>query len=255
MPTRDSNWPEGTPCWVDLGIPDIDRARLFYATIFGWVIPEGSPEGGGYTVATLKGNDVAGLGPKMSPPEVPPSWMTYLASDNTDATAERITKAGGQLAMEPMDVLDSGRMAVGLDPTGAVFGVWQGKRHTGVKVFNEPGALTWNEQMSRDLEAAQAFYAAVFGYEYTDISTDDFKYATFKVGGKDVGGIGEYPADVDDTVPAAWSTYFGNVNTDATVAKIIGQGGSTIREPADSPYGRLATVLDDQGAVFSLITF
>lgn len=254
MATRDSNWPEGTPCWVDLGIPDIDRARLFYSTVFGWVIPEGSAETGGYTVATLKGNDVAGIGPKMSPEGVPPAWMTYLASDDADATAARITKAGGQLVMEPMEVMTFGKMAVAIDTTGAAFGVWQGNTNTGAKIFNEPGTQAWNEQMSRDMAAAKEFYAAVFGYEYGDLSTDEFKYATFKVEGRDVGGIGEYPAEVPETVPAAWSTYFGTADTDASVARIIGQGGSTIREPADSPYGRLATVLDDQGAVFSLIS-
>jgi predicted enzyme related to lactoylglutathione lyase len=254
MGTRDSNWPQGTPCWVDLGIPDIDRARIFYSAVFGWVIPEGSPETGGYTVATLKGSDAAGIGPKMSPAEVPPTWMTYIASDNVDVTADRIKSAGGQLVMEPMDVMTFGRMAVAVDTTGATFGLWQGNSNIGAAIFNEPGALAWNEQMSRDFEAAKAFYADVFGYTYNDLSADGFKYATFKVDDRDVGGMGEYPADVPGSVPAAWSTYFGTADTDASVAKIIGQGGSTIREPADSPYGRLATVLDDQGAVFSLIS-
>ena len=31
-------------------------------------------------------------------------------------------------------------------------------------------------------------------------------------------------------------------------------GGTVVREAADSPYGRMATVADDQGAVFSLIS-
>lgn len=30
MTTRDSNWPEGTPCWVDLGVDDFDKAKAFY---------------------------------------------------------------------------------------------------------------------------------------------------------------------------------------------------------------------------------
>jgi predicted enzyme related to lactoylglutathione lyase len=247
MTTRDTNWPEGTPCWVDLGVSDISRAGAFYTGVFGWTIPEGPPEAGGYTVATLNGRNVAGIGPQQGPS---PMWATYLAADDVDAMVARIKGAGGQLVMEPMDVMDAGRMAVAIDTTGASFGLWQGRRHTGAAIVNEPGAQTWNENLSRDFEAAKAFYQAIFGYEYEDASSGDFKYATFKVGGQYAGGMGGAP---DGTSPG-WYTYFGAVDTDATVARVTGEGGSTIREPQDSPYGRTATVADNQGAVFSLIS-
>jgi uncharacterized protein len=254
MATRDSNWPEGTPCWVDLGVPDIERAATFYAAVFSWTIPEGSPETGGYRVATLKGLNVAGIGPKMGPPDAPTMWLTYLATDNADAAADRIKGAGGQIVMDPMDVMEHGRMVVAIDPAGASFGLWQGRRHTGAGLVNEQGALTWNEHFSRDFEASKAFYHAVFGYEYTDMSGEGFTYATFKVGGKDVGGMGEYPADAPASAQPGWSVYFGATDTDASVARVIGEGGSTLREAENSPYGRLATVTDDQGAVFSIIS-
>ena len=66
--------------------------------------------------------------------------------------------------MEPFDVMDVGRMAVAADPGGAVFGVWQARMHTGIGVANEPGSLTWNENMSRNFDGNKAFYQAVFGY-------------------------------------------------------------------------------------------
>ena len=108
--------------------------------------------------------------------------------------------------------------------------------------------------MSRDFEGSKAFYASVFGYEYGDMSGDGFSYATFKVEGRDVGGIGGLPADVPAEVPAGWTVYFGTVDTDASVARVEGNGGSVIRPAQDSPYGRMAAVADDQGAVFSLIS-
>ena len=37
MVTRDTAWPSGTPCWVDLGVDDIGRAVTFYSTLFGWM--------------------------------------------------------------------------------------------------------------------------------------------------------------------------------------------------------------------------
>ena len=190
----------------------------------------------------------------MGPPETPTVWMTYIATDDADATAAKIKGAGGQLIMDPMDVMDVGRMLVAADTTGGVFGAWQGRAHTGVQLANVPGTLTWSEQMSRDFEGAKAFYAAVFGYEFGDMSGDGFSYATLLLAGHEVGGIGGYPADVPAEVPAAWSTYFGTADTDASVAKATQLGGSVIRPATDSPYGRMATVADSQGAMFSLIS-
>ena len=254
MVTRDTAWPEGTPCWVDLGVSDIPKAIAFYSRLFGWDIPQGPAEVGGYSVASLDGRDTAGIGPKTGPAEAPSMWTTYLASADADATAQKVAKAGGALLMEPMDVMEFGRMAVATDITGAVFGIWQGRAQTGFGLANAPGAVTWNEHFSRDFEGAKAFYAAVFGYEYGDMSSDSFTYATLLLPGHEVGGIGAYPAGTPDSVPSAWSTYFATADTDASVAAAVKAGGTVLREAADSPYGRAATVADDQGAAFSLIS-
>ena len=136
--------------------------------------PAREAETGGYSVAELNGRGVAGIGPKMSPAQAPTMWMTYLATADADATAAKIKGAGGQLVTEPTDVMDAGRMAVAVDAAGAVFGIWQAGAFPGAQIVNEPGAMVWNEQMSHDFEASKAFYAAVFGSEYGDMSTDSF---------------------------------------------------------------------------------
>ena len=254
MVTRDSAWPSGTPCWVDLGVDDIARATAFYSGLFGWDIQAGPPEAGGYSMCLLAGHAVAGIGPKQGPPGTPPTWTVYLASDDVDATAGKITTAGGRLLVAPMDVMDVGRMAVAADPAGAVFGVWQARSHTGMGLANEPGSVCWNENFSRDMDGNQAFYHSVFGYEYGDMSTPDFRYATLKLDGGEVGGIGEMGGEFPAEVPAHWSTYFAVEDTDAAVATIIGAGGSVLRAPWDTPYGRMAAVSDDQGAAFSLMS-
>jgi uncharacterized protein len=253
MTTRDTPWPDGTPCWADLGAPDMAKARDFYSGVFGWTVQPGGPETGGYSVAELDGRGVAGIGPKMGPPEAPTIWVTYLAASDADATAAKITGAGGQLVMGPMDVTDVGRMAVAVDPAGAVFGLWQARAFPGAQIVNEPGAMIWNEQMSRDFEGSKAFYAAVFGYEYGEAGGEDLSYATFKVDGRDVGGIGALRAGVPADTPAGWRVYFGAADTDASVARVQANGGSIIFEPIDHPYGRLSTVADDQGARFSIL--
>ena len=91
MVTRDTPWPDGTPCWVDLGTHDIPKAIAFYTSQFGWQAEPGPAEMGGYSIATLGGRNVAGIGPIMGPDGTPSSWTTYFASSDVDATAARIT--------------------------------------------------------------------------------------------------------------------------------------------------------------------
>ena len=255
MVFRDTPWPDGTPCWVDLGASDIPKAIDFYSSQFGWDIEPGGPEVGGYSMARLDGRQVAAVGPIMGPPGTPSAWTTYFASADADATATRIVSAGGQIMMGPMDVMDEGRLVVASDVTGATFGVWQGRNHTGVQVANVPGAFTWGEHMSLDFEGAKAFYAAVFGYEYGDMSSDGFSYATLLINGQQVvGGIGAFPGGQDAGRQAFWSVYFGASDTDKSVEAAVTHGGRVLRPAADSPYGRMAILADPEGAVFSLIS-
>jgi len=254
MVQRDTPWPAGTPCWADLGVDDVSKAKTFYTTLLGWAAQEGPPEAGGYMLCELQGKAAAGIGPKMGGPDQPNAWTTYLASDNADDTAAKIKAAGGQVLMEPFEVMDVGRMCVAADPGGAVFGVWQARAHTGLQIANEPGAVSWNENMSRDFDANKAFYQAVFGYQYDDMSSEEFKYATFKTTGEGMGGIGDLtgtPAPAE--VPAHWMTYFAVGDTDTAVDTVTALGGSLMRPAWDTPYGRMAILSDDQGAVFSVI--
>jgi len=80
MVTRDTAWPSGTPCWVDLGVDDIARAVTFYSQLFGWDIQPGPPEAGGYHMCLKDGRQVAGIGPQQAPPGTSPFWTVYIAS-------------------------------------------------------------------------------------------------------------------------------------------------------------------------------
>jgi len=254
MVQRDTAWPAGTPCWVDLGTNDVSRAKAFYEGLFGWDTQVGPPESGGYVMCEVQGQPVAGIGPKMGPAEAPSAWTTYLASDDADATASRITASGGHVMAEPFDVMDVGRMAVAADPGGAVFGVWQARAHTGMRLANEPGSVCWNENMSRSFDANKAFYRAVFGYSYDDMSSDDFSYATFKTTGEGLGGIGDLGMEAPAETPAHWRTYFGVDDTDEAVEMTTKLGGRVIAPAWDTPYGRMAILSDDQGAAFAVMS-
>ena len=192
MVTRDTRWSAGTPCWIELSVPDVPKAAAFYASLFGWDVRSASPDPGGYAIAHYRDRVAAAIGP-ASGRRRPPAWLTYLAADEVDPVVERITAAGGQLTHDPVDVGEEGRMAVAVDPAGAAFGLWQGGHTTGIGVANEAGALTWNEHLSWDFDAAKAFYRAVFGYDFQDVSQGSFRYATLQVDAREVGGIGQWP--------------------------------------------------------------
>jgi predicted enzyme related to lactoylglutathione lyase len=251
MPVHDGPWPDGTPCWVDVSVPDLDAARLFYEGLFGWEMQGGTPEFGGYLNCAKNGRLAAGISPKMMP-EAPTAWITHFATSDVAASAERAGSSGGQVLMGPMDVMDLGKLAICTDPSGAMFGLWQPGSHLGVGVYNEPGSLIWTEQLSRSADPNLAFYSAVFGWEFHDWSAPDFRYASFVIDGRDTGGVGEYGQDGPE-LPPQWWVYLAVDDTDEAVDRVVKLGGSVILPPSDSPYGRRATVADNQGANFALL--
>ncbi len=250
-----TSYAAGTPSWVDLGTPDLDGAVEFYSGLFGWEVPESenAEQTGGYRRATKSGADVAGMMPLMQEGQ-PPAWSTYVSVDDADATAAAVKEAGGAVYAEPMDVMDLGRMAIFADPTGAAFGVWQPGSFPGAGLVNESGALAWNELGTRDPDAAKAFYAAVFGWEFEDQDMGEMgTYTILKLGEDQVGGLMDISGRVPDEVPAHWLAYFAVDDTDATVEQVKGSGGDVRFGPIDIPAGRFAVVADPAGAVFAVI--
>lgn len=247
--SRSDPWPAGTPCWADIGVPDLDEARAFYAAVAGWEIPPGMPEWGGYTLATHDGAAAAGLGPLMAEGQ-PVAWTLYLASDDVDRTAEQIVAAGGTVVLPPDQVGSFGRMCIAADPTGAVFGVWQAGEMVGFDAPGEVGGWVWCDLRSTDPAAAQDFYASVFGYVYTPLEMAGPDYRVFSLTGEaggELGGMGSMMGAPEGT-PSHWLVYVAVADLDTALAEVASRGGTSLAEPFDSPYGRMGPILDPWGA-------
>ena len=136
--------------------------------------PAGAPA---YYIARLRGLDVGGISglPEGASPSA--DWNTYVWVTDADETAAKVRDAGGTVIMEPGDIGDSGRTAVFADTEGTTFNVWQAKEHRGAGIVNEPGSLNFNNLYTHDLEAARAFYGAVFGWEAIDIGDGNLAWA------------------------------------------------------------------------------
>ena len=272
MSERDGYIP-GVPCWVDTNQPDAEAALPFYSGLFGWEFENAMPEGseGSYFFGRIRGGDVAGVG---TIPEGAPQmavWNTYVWVDSADDAAGKARDAGGGVATEPFDVMDSGRMAVLTDPEGAAFCVWQPKEHKGAKVVNEHGSVNFNGLATRDPEGAKAFYGAVFGWQimalpagamwtlpgygdHLEESTPGLRQQMTQMGAPegfiDVVAALNPIADGDSATPAHWSVTFAVDDADATAAKAKELGGEVVAGPIDAPWSKMAVIKDPRGATF-----
>ncbi|WP_433893238.1 VOC family protein [Streptomyces sp. CA-111067] len=247
--------PPGTPCWASLLVHRADLAQEFYGALFGWEFVPGPPELGRYVLALLDGARVAGIGEGPPAPHRPVSWTTMLAAEDTDHTAELVRECGGTVGVGPLNVGAEGRLAMAVDPSGAVFGVWQAGLLSGADVTGEPGSVAWNQLVTRDSALVGPFYRAVFGYEVWPAGRGDERdRLLLTVRGRpvaDVHGVAGPPAG---GLGAHWMTYFATSDPDAAARRAVELGGALVVAPHDSPYGRVCTVTDPQGAEFALIT-
>lgn len=249
-------YPDGVFCWVDLATTDVEGAKAFYGGLFGWeALDIPTDMGTVYTMFQIEGKNVAAvapLQPDMLAQGVPPMWSSYVKHSDADAVAARVTEAGGQLMGPPMDVMDSGRMFFGMDPSGAAFGVWQPANHIGAELVNMPNTLVWNELQTRDKEGSLAFYGAIFGWTH---DSDPNGYVMFKAGDRIQAGM----IQMDESwgpVPPNWSVYFMVADVDAAVVR-VGELGGNVMVPATAAgeMGRFAVVQDPQGGIFTVMEF
>ncbi len=254
-----TSYEHGCPCWIDLMTPDVDGAKAFYSGVFGWDTEDQLDDEGTriYVMCTLDGKNVAGMGGQQPGMErMPAFWNSYVSVDDLGATLAEVESAGGSVMMPPMQVMDAGHMAIIADPAGAAISLWQAGVHIGADVCNEPNTLSWNELMTRDVDAAIAFYPKVFGW--TIVGQDMGPMGTYHVvqGGENGGwaGIMAMPPAIPDMVPDHWMVYFATADIGAAVTAVTEHGGVIGQEPFAVPgVGQMAVVHDPQGAAFSLM--
>jgi hypothetical protein len=252
MPTRDTIWPAGTPCWVDAAVPDVEAATKFYGDVLGWSFHDTGEDYGHFQMCMAGEQTAAGIG-KFQMEGQPAAWTVYLASDNLEASAEAITASGGKVMFGPVEIPQVGRLTIAADPTGGVFGLWQADPMPGISIYNEPGGLVWEDARLTDIDAGKRFYTAAFGYDHTPIEGAPDDYGTFGFAGSEdpLGGMGGMMGAPEGT-PSHWIPYFGVTDVYAAVAAAEAGGGTVIAPTMDTPYGRMATLADPFGAVFAV---
>jgi uncharacterized protein len=252
----------GTFSWAELATTDQKAGVAFYRALFGWDVneqPIGPNEA--YSMFMMRGKEVAAaytMRPEERQSGAPPHWNLYVTVASVDEAAKRAEGLGAKVLAPPFDVMDVGRMAILQDPTGAVFELWEPKKHICAKILNEPGALCWSELTTRDTKAAEAFYKALFGWTAKNSSADagGMEYTEFSNQGHPSVGMLPMPAEMPAGVPSYWMPYFQVADCDASIAKGKELGGSVMVGPKDIPKtGRFAILTDPQGAMFAVFKF
>jgi predicted enzyme related to lactoylglutathione lyase len=117
----------GTFCWDELHTKDMEGAKKFYGSIFGWT-GKGDTGGMEYWHWRNAGKEIGGMTSHMGGPNVPPHWLAYIAVSDVDGVTRKVETLGGKVMMPAMDIPEVGRFSVVQDPTGAVFSPFKSAR-------------------------------------------------------------------------------------------------------------------------------
>jgi uncharacterized protein len=112
----------------------------------------------------------------------------------------------------------------------------------------DPGTPCWVDLMTTDQAAARAFYGELFGWEAEVGPEETGNYATERLDGRSVAGIG---AMMGMDHPPVWNTYLATADADATSAAVEKAGGTVMAPAMDvMEFGRMAFAQVPGGGVF-----
>ncbi len=242
----------GTPTWTDHASPDAEAARNFYHALFGWQYDIGGAEFGGYTTARMGERPVAGLSAFPDHMQgLPSAWGLFFASNDLTADVARAEELGATVLYPAMVVGEFGRMATLTDPTGAPFSFWQAGTHVGWQLSNEPGSVAWHELYTPNAKQSRDFYSTLLNAT-ADPMPGGMEYYVLKHGEDQLAGIMQIDPSWGN-MPAQWVSYFLVTNVDETVSTVLKHGGKVMGDIDNSPFGRIAALLDPFGATFKIV--
>jgi uncharacterized protein len=231
--------------WHEQVSDDPQQAQAFYGELFGWEVELWKPGEIDYAMISANGANHGGFGKRME--GAPPThWLGHVSVSSVDETIEKAKAAGGQVVFGPMDMEEVGRFAIIVAPDGSFVSAFQPEGDGPA----QGGVFVWDELGTQDVEGAQRFYGAVFGWTTEDMGAEYGGYRIFKSGETQIAGLMKMP---DASAPSQWVPYVHTYDVDATVAKAKGLGASVFVEGMEVPsVGRVAVLADPQGAAFGL---
>ena len=115
------------PAIVHFDVPteDVERAKKFYSTLFGWKF-ESFPEMQYYLFTTTNLDGTPGVGGGMGKRmDDSQRIMNYFGVPSLDAAMKQVKSLGGKVLTEKMAVPGMGFLATCMDTEGNLFGLWE----------------------------------------------------------------------------------------------------------------------------------
>ena len=115
------------------------------------------------------------------------------------------------------------------------------------------GKVVWSDLVTEDLAAARRFYEGMFGWSFEESQGPGRRpYLLARSGGVFVAGLVSVEPRPDGVTLSRWLPYVSVRDVDAAAAKAVAGGGRIAAAPRDVPLGRVAAILDPEGAVIGL---
>lgn len=240
--------------WHELMTSDPAAGMAFYQKLTGWKkapyadVPD-------YTMFVGPRGPVGGCMPlphEAGGMGVPPNWLTYIGTPDTESAARQVESLGGKVLRGPITI-PVGRFAIISDPQGVVFAIYTPNLMDDSDPKAQVGEFSWHELATSDLNAGWNFYQKLFGWEKTramempDIGT----YQLFGLPGLELGGMYKLPPGFP--APPHWLPYARIADVKKGVATATKLGAKFMVPPMEVPGGDwIAVGADPQGAQFAI---
>jgi len=252
----------GKIIWRDLITDQPSQSRRFYGALFGWEFePVGSLFGlvndDTYTLIRHNGRLIGGMvdANQLDGANEISQWVVLMSVADIDAAVASFEQRGTVLT-PPTDIADRGKMAVVVDPQGALLALLQTAAGDPVDREPELGDFLWDELWTADVDAATSFYGSVAGFEPTDVAVNapaGSSYRLLQVGGRPRVGVMANP--FEDQRPV-WVSYVRVDDPAAITAQVESLGGQIYAEAQSRPLGgEVAFIAGPSGAGIALQTW
>jgi predicted enzyme related to lactoylglutathione lyase len=110
--------------WFEIPADNVERAKKFYGSLFGWKIEpfRGMPD---FLHIDTGGGDQTPDGGMMKRKSSQHTVTNYVNVESVDESAAKVEKLGGKICMPKTAVPQMGWFVVCQDPENNMFGLWQ----------------------------------------------------------------------------------------------------------------------------------
>ncbi len=245
---------EGKFVWYDLFTEDIEMAADFYRQLFGWTLSDAAGGSGQVKDIYLGGVPIGNMlaMENKHPDSTESRWLSYVSVNDLQNAITAAQNNGAQIHLPERDLPERGRIAIIIDPAGAILGLVESPQG----VAPDDTGFTTNGWLSSELWTssvadAETFYAALLGFEIeTTTNVAGGQYRFWVRNERRRAGLVEIKWE---GVEPDWLAYVAVEDAAGTAARAKELGGRILLEPNEQARaGRVGIIADPTGAVFAV---